>query len=185
MKNKYTLLRHAVTVKDPNKPVIEWDLTPDALIKINEYISEGKFDGITKIISSTESKAISTAKPILEYLNTNIFVNEDQKITIETLEEFVEVKREKRFLTDEEFLDQKKRELTNLDQVENGVESANQALKRFESGVQKLEEQHLGENILIITHGTIMTLYLAKINHDLESVFARWEKLKFCELVRI
>lgn len=175
MNNKYIFLRHAETVKDPNKPTPEWDLTPNALAKINEYISEKKFDGITKIHSSTEPKAVATGKPISMFLN----------LPIETLEEFVEVKREKKFLTDEEFLDQKKRELTNLDQIENGAESANQALTRFESGIKKLENKYSGENILIITHGTIMSLYVSQMHNDLENVFELWSKLKFCEMIVI
>lgn len=175
MKNKYLILRHAETIKGPNKPAPEWDLTADALEKINYYISERKFSDITKIVSSSEPKAVATGKPIAIHLN----------LPISEMEEFVEVKREKKFLTDEEFLDQKKRELTNLYQIENGVESANQALARFERGIQKLEEKYLDENILIITHGTIMTLYLAKINNDFGSIYENWKKLKFCDLIII
>ena len=178
MKNNYTFLRHAETIKDPNRPAPEWDLTPDALSKINEYISEGKFEGITKLYSSTESKAVATGKPVLNHLN-EIY----PELQIIEFPEFVEVKREKKFLTDEEFLDQKNRELRNLDKIENGVESANQALARFESGIQKIEDMNSSENILIITHGTIMTLYVAKVNNDFENVFENWKKLKFCELV--
>jgi len=90
MKNRYIILRHAETIKDPNKPAPEWDSTLDALEKINEYISEGKFEGITKIVSSTEAKAVATGKPISEFLN----------LPIDELEEFVEVKRERKFLND-------------------------------------------------------------------------------------
>lgn len=175
MKNKYILLRHAETIKDPNTHPKDWLLTSDGLEKINTYITEGKFNGITKILSSTESKAVATGKPIAEFLG----------LPIEEMEEFVEVKREKKFLTDDEFLDQKKRELTNLDEIENGVESANSALGRFEGGIQKLEKHYSGENILVITHGTIMTLYLAKLNDDFENIFKNWGRLKFCELISI
>ncbi len=174
MKNKYLLLRHAETSKDPSKPAPEWDLTPESLVTINQCITDGKFDGNTKIYSSTEPKAVATGNPIAKHLS----------LPIMELEEFVEVKREKKFLTDEEFLDQKKRELTNLNQIENGVESANQALARFESGIKKLEDKYSGENILIITHGTIMTLYLAKINNDFENVFENWKNLKFCDIAK-
>lgn len=175
MKNKYLILRHAETVKDSNVHPKDWLLTPDALTKISEYISTGKFDTVTKIVSSTESKAIATGKPISEYL----------KLPIIEMEEFVEVKREKKFLTDAKFLDQKKRELTNLDTVENDTESANEALKRFESGIAKLESENSSENILIITHGTMMSLYLAKQENNLQDVFTKWSKLQFCELVNL
>ena len=105
MKNKYTILRHAETIRDPNKNSVDWVLIPDALEKINEYIADGKFDKISKIISSTEPKAVATGKPILEYLKNKI-----PNLRVEELEELVEVKKGKKFLTDAEFANQKERE---------------------------------------------------------------------------
>ena len=43
-KNKYIFLRHAETMKDPTKHAKDWDLTPDALVKIQEYILENRFE---------------------------------------------------------------------------------------------------------------------------------------------
>ena len=174
-KNKYLILRHAETIKDPDKHPEDWLLTPDALEKINEYISEDKFVGITKIVSSTEPKAISTAKPISFHLN----------LQIEEMREFVEVKREKKFLTDEEFLIQKQKELEIRDEKVNGVESGNEAIERFKSGIQKLEEKLQNECILVITHGTIMTLFLAEYKNDFSNIFGDWKNLKFCELIEL
>jgi broad specificity phosphatase PhoE len=172
MKNRYLILRHAETVKDPEKHPKDWLLTPDALEKINEYISEGKFNGITKIVSSTEPKAVATGKPISKFLN----------LTVTEMEEFVEVKREKKFLTDKEFLIQKQKELELRNEKVNGVESGNEAIKRFKSGIEKLEQEFEDENILIITHGTIMTLFLADHKNDFSNIFENWKNLKFCEL---
>ena len=189
MKNQYTFLRHAETIKDPSKPAPEWDLTSEALDKINQHISQSKFDKISKIYSSTESKAVATGKPILEYLQSKLPNIKISDLGIYELEEFVEIKREKKFLTDTEFHDQKKRELTNLNQIENGVESANTALIRFEAGIQKLEEKYADvgnpENILIITHGTVLALYLSKMESDMKNVFSQWQKLQFCELIEL
>jgi len=173
MKNKYTLLRHAETIKDPDTHPKDWLLTSDSLDKIHEYITEGKLNSITKIVSSTEAKAVATGKPIAEYLN----------LPIEEMEEFVEVKREKKFLTDEEFLIQKQKELEARSERVNGVESGDEAVTRFKLGMQKLEEKYSGENILIISHGTIMALFLADHKNDFENIFERWEKIKFCEII--
>ncbi len=174
MKNKYTFLRHAETIKDSNKASIDWDLTPDALIQISEYLSSDKFKNITKIYSSTEPKAIATLKPIAQKLG----------LEINTLENFVEVKREKKFLTEAEFIDQKRRELTNLDQIENGVESGSAALARFMTGINILEEKYSDhekvENILICSHGTILTIYFATLLKQEENIFERFKKIKFC-----
>jgi broad specificity phosphatase PhoE len=185
MKNKYIFLRHAETIKDPNKNSVDWDLVPEALAFVNDYINQGEFENVTKIISSTESKAIATAKPVLEYLNNKRKIENKNKIVLELNEDFVEVKREKKFLTDEEFLDQKKRELANLDNIENGVESDRAALLRFIKGIEDAEDKYENENILIVSHGTIMTLYFAYLQNEMEDIFARWEKIKFCALGKV
>jgi broad specificity phosphatase PhoE len=173
MKNKYLILRHAETIKDPDKHPKDWLLVPDALEKINEYIDSDKFFKITRIISSTEPKAIVTGKPISEFFN----------LPITEMEEFVEVKREKKFLSDEEFLTQKQKELEIRNERINGIESGNEAIVRFNLGIEKLEKEFKNESILIITHGTIMTLFLADHKNDFLNVFENWKNLKFCELV--
>jgi len=175
MKNKYILLRHAETIKDPDTHPKDWLLTPDSLDKIHELIGGGRFNGITKIISSTEPKAVATGKPIAEYLN----------LPIEKMEEFVEVKREKTFLTDDEFLIQKQKELELRNERVNGVESGDEAIARFKFAIQKLEEKYYGENVLIITHGTILTLFLADHKNDFKNVFDNWKKLGFCEMLEM
>jgi broad specificity phosphatase PhoE len=175
MQNKYLILRHAETIKNPDKHPKDWLLTPDALEKINEYISDGKFNSITKIVTSTEPKAVATVKPISTHLN----------LPITEVEEFVEVKREKKFLTDEEFLIQKQKELEVRNEKVNGVESGDEAITRFKLGIEKLEEEFKDESILIITHGTIMTLFLADCKNDFLNIFENWKNLKFCELVEL
>jgi hypothetical protein len=37
-----------------------------------EYILESKFEGITKIVYSTEPKAVATGKPISEFINLSM-----------------------------------------------------------------------------------------------------------------
>jgi 2,3-bisphosphoglycerate-dependent phosphoglycerate mutase len=169
---KQPTLKDFEKIKDPNTHPKNWLLTPDSLDKIYEYIRIGRFGGITKIISSTEPKALATGKPIAEHLN----------LPVEEMEEFVEVKREKRFLTDNEFLIQKQKELEIRNEKVNGVESGDEAITRFKLGIQTLEEKYSGENILIITHGTIMTLFLADRNDSFNNIFEDWNKLKFCEI---
>ena len=176
MKNKYIFLRHAETVRTPEVASVDWPLTTDGLEKINEYIANGEFiradNKVTKIYASTEDKAIATVKPIAESLN----------LPIETLENFIELKREKKFLTDEEFADQKKRELINREQIENGVESANVALDRFVEGINLLEEKYFGEKILICSHGTILTLYFCHLLNDFSTIYERFSKVNFCAI---
>jgi broad specificity phosphatase PhoE len=172
MGNKFIFIRHAEVVKDPTKHPSQWVLTPDALITIDKYIKNGTFDEVTRIYSSTENKAIATGRPISDLLG----------IEIVKLDNFVELKRKKDFLSEEQFLDQKRRELEHLDDIENGVESASVALKRFQEGIDILESKFNNVTILVISHGTIMTLYFADLLGHMSNAFARWQRLKFCAL---
>jgi alpha-ribazole phosphatase len=185
MKNKYIFLRHAETQKLADTPVIDWPLVSEALLKINEYIENGEFENITKIISSTESKAIATAKPVLEYLNKKRKDKNQPEIVLELNENIVEVKRDKKFLTDEEFANQKMRELTNLEAIENGAESANVALERFLNAISEIEEKYDNENILIVSHGTILSLYFAYLQNEMQNVYERWKNIKFCAIGKV
>ena len=168
MKNKYIFLRHAETLRTPEVASIDWPLTDEAKVEIQKIINLD----VTKIYASREDKAIATVKPIAENL----------KLPIETLENFCELKREKKWLTDEGFIDQKKRELTNRDAIENGAESANTALNRFVEGVNILEEKYSGEKILICSHGTILTLYFCYILNDFSNIYERFTKVDYCSI---
>ncbi len=180
MKNTYSFLRHGETVKDPKAHPKDWVLTNEVQDTIKKLIDSGIFSNITKIVSSNEPKAVSTGKPILEFYKV---VNPDMEII--EYEEFAEVKREKKFLTDDEFLIMKQKELLTRDERVNGVESGNEALERFTKGILRLEEKYSGENILIITHGTILALYLADKRNEYEHIFEIWKNLNFCEVVKI
>ncbi len=125
MNNKYIFLRHAETIKDPDIDAKDWKLTAEALDKINEYNDIGVFDGVEVIVTSMENKAITTALPVSKKYNLNII----------NMEEFNEIGRSNKFLTNEEFLVQKKRQLTELDAEVDGGESGRSALSRFKSGI--------------------------------------------------
>lgn len=175
LKNNYFFLRHAETQKDPETNAKDWVLTDDALLKINEYINTGILKDVNIIFTSKENKAIATAKPItLKY----------GLLSLE-LENFNEIRRSNKFLNDEEFLIQKRNQMTNLSTEIDGGESGISAIERFEIGMQKIDEMFDNKTILIVTHGTIMSLYFAKIKNELPSAFERWQSLKFCALGEI
>ena len=172
MKNKYIFLRHAETIKDPNVHPKEWGLTPDALNKIQEYLKKKFFGQVTRIVSSGENKAYSTGVPIANEMG----------LEITQMPEFSEIGRSGKFLTDDEFLVQKRRQLTELDTEVDGGESGRNALERFKGGIAKLEAEHEGETFLIISHGTVLTLYFAELTGKWTRIFDRWKRLPFCAI---
>ena len=170
--NTYIFLRHAETEKDPSRPAVEWDLTQDALEKLQSHIKDCVFKKVGVVITSTENKAIATAKPICELLN----------LPSKEIANFDEVKRGTSYLSAEEFLAQKEKQLTRLDEVFDDAESARAALERFKQGIEILDRKYENQTILIVTHGTVLSLYFAEILGKLDEVFARWNALIFCAL---
>ena len=72
--------------------------------------------------------------------------------------------------------------MTDLETEVDGGESGRNALNRFKIGIEKLEEENNGKTILVVTHGTVMSLYFAELLNELPNAFLRWQKLKFCAL---
>lgn len=170
MKNTYIFLRHGETIKDPTVHPKEWKLTPEALTVINEYINLDIFKQVNFIYSSTENKSVATLRPIATALSKEII----------EVANFVEIGRSPKFLSDEEFLIQKKRQLTEHQSEVDGGESAEHALNRFKEGIEQIEKDHDGQTILVGSHGTVLSLYFADILNQMDQAYERWGKLPFC-----
>lgn len=168
--NTFIFLRHAETKKDPDKPAVEWGLADEALRALEDHVAHGVFANTSVIVTSTEPKAIATAAPLSTLLG----------VAPSTNKSFNEVARGTAFLSDQEFLNQKRKQLTDLDYIADGSESGRVALQRFILGVQELDKSHTDKTILIVTHGTIMSIYFASLLDRLDHVFERWSKLLFC-----
>ncbi len=170
MNNTYIFLRHGETIKDPAVHPKEWKLTPKALTVINEYLNLDIFKQVNFIYSSTENKSIATLKPIANFLSKKII----------EVENFVEIGRSPKFLSDEEFLVQKKRQLTEFQVEVDGGESAEHALNRFKEGIGQIEKYYNNKVVLIGSHGTVLSLYFANILNKMDQAYERWGKLPFC-----
>ncbi len=168
--NTYIFLRHGETIKDPTIHPKEWELTSEALTVINEYLYLDIFKQVNYIYSSTENKSVATLKPIAKFLSKEII----------EVANFVEIGRSQKFLSEEEFQIQKKRQLTEYQTDVDGGESAEHALNRFKEGVEQIEKTHNGQIILIGTHGTVLSLYFADVLNQMDQVYERWSKLPFC-----
>ncbi|MHA2069338.1 MAG: phosphoglycerate mutase family protein, partial [Candidatus Thorarchaeota archaeon] len=57
------LMRHGKTEFDQNLPVLDWSLTKEGLHQAEDLASTGIFDSIDRIFSSSEPKALQTARP--------------------------------------------------------------------------------------------------------------------------
>ncbi|MFX0062282.1 MAG: histidine phosphatase family protein [Candidatus Hermodarchaeota archaeon] len=174
MVNTFYFLRHAQTTVDLSRPSKEWVLSEIGIKQCRELASSNIFSKIDVIICSTEKKTSLTAQPFAELVNKPIFthtgLNEigSDKLPLQNTQEFEKL-RLKCF--------------KNLDYAEYGWESSRNALKRLKSAIGEINTQYTDKTILIVSHGTILSLYFADllgiINRGTE-VFKRWKQLGFC-----
>ena len=119
------------------------------------------------IYSSSEAKAVETAKILAETLSLTHKVNPG-------LAEFDRPALS--IVSEEDHFDRYEPLFTNPEEPYLGSESANAALERFESAIKEIIKEPLEDERLVVTHGTVMSLFLNKYNEELDG-FDVWKKL--------
>ena len=128
------------------------------------------FSKIEGIVHSNENKAKLTADFIAKETGAETYV----------LDEFDELKRNhKGFLTDEEYRARVRETLTNWEQPVQDWESGEDALARFMDGVRRTNMMFHNKNVLIVSHGLVLTLYFSALTHFWKIAYERWVQLKF------
>ncbi len=170
MTNSLYFLRHAETKFDPALPIIEWSVTPEGLAKTKELASTDAFGVIEGIVHSSEKKARQTADVFAEGLNVQMY----------ELPGLDELKREHEVtLTDEEYRARVHDVFMNMDDNLPSWESGAGALRRFESAVNKINLMFHRKNVLVVSHGIVLTTYFCKMKNFEAIAFERWSQLKW------
>ncbi|MHA2152067.1 MAG: histidine phosphatase family protein [Candidatus Thorarchaeota archaeon] len=170
MSNSIYILRHAETKVDLSTPARNWSITPDGKQKARELASNEAIGSIHGIVHSSEKKAHQTADAIAEGLDVQMY----------ELSGLDELKREHEGkLTEEEYRERVRDTLQNMDESVTGWESGASALKRFESAVRKVDIMFHKKNIVVVSHGIVLTAYFCKLKNFQPIAFERWTQLKF------
>jgi len=170
MSTRIIFLRHAETKKDPNIHAAEWMLSEEGERQASRVSEIPIMNEADFLYSSNEKKAFLTVEPLAKKLTK----------TIQQFSFFDEVVRGEKFLTKEEFEQEKSRQLQDLDYKAFNGESGNDALVRFKEGVKKISGENPGRTSLIVSHGTILNIYFADLLSMQELLPERWNKTKFC-----
>jgi broad specificity phosphatase PhoE len=172
MNNTLVFLRHAATKKDKEIPVSEWILTEEGKDDALKLIDDEYLLDFDVIITSTEKKAYQTAKPLADKLGKEI----------RQIKELSELNRDSgELMTKEEYDKMKVKIFEDMNYTDFGWETTQHALDRFKKAVDKVEKEYDGKKILIVAHGTVMTLYFAFLQNKLDSLMERWKGLGFCD----
>lgn len=162
------LIRHSTVKIEPEKQADTWQLSEEGRVRIRLLAQKLKPYAIQRLISSPQEKAIQTAEAI----------SEEFKIECGIQAGLEEHHRETThyFQNRAEFLATIQSLFENPDHLVYGEESANQALERFEIALNKCLSDYPNESIGLVTHGTVLALFIAKYNNL--DVFAFWQSLE-------
>ena len=165
MKN-IILVKHSLPEIVPTIPAKEWRLSKSGQVRCKALAEKLESYLPDIFISSVEPKAVETAQIIANLLNKPFS-------TFEGLHEHDRTGVD--FLDKEQFEAKVNDFFAHPDRLVLGKETANQAVERFSKALSSVEVEHPDKNIVVVAHGTVITLFVEKFN-NLE-VFSFWKKL--------
>lgn len=147
-------IRHSQTQPNPNIPSRLWPLTEEGRRRCKPLTEQLISYDLDVIVTSNESKAIETGELVAQKL----------EIPCRVMENFHEHARESApyFDTKEEFLEAIDNLFSRPDELVFGDETALQASERFTGAVESVLTTYPQENVAIVTHGTVLSLFASQ-----------------------
>jgi broad specificity phosphatase PhoE len=168
MHSALIFLRHAETKKDETLLDEQWTITDAGKKSAEKMADTGVFDDVDVIISSNMKRAYQTAEPFAARLGEKII----------RVPEFNEISRRKaKMINKKDYEAIKARMFVDLDFAPGGWETARSALSRFKKASEKMDMKYENKKILIVTHGTVMSLFFASLQNKMYMLHTRWGNL--------
>ena len=152
--SRLVLVRHSKPEIEPDRPASAWKLD-EVGRRRSELLAARLRDFSPAVVwSSKEPKAVETAE----------FVSAALAVPAQTADGLEEHHRDgvPYFDTQSEFEAAVEQLFDEPDRLVLGTETAEQALRRFTAAIDRVIEVGHADNI-VVTHGTVMTLYLAAV----------------------
>jgi 2,3-bisphosphoglycerate-dependent phosphoglycerate mutase len=164
---KLILIKHAPPEVNPSISSEQWHLGEKGRKLCVPLAEKIRPLGPARIVSSTEPKAIETAQEVAKVLAIPM-------ATHEGLEEHD--RRDVPHMRSGEFISMMELMFRRPDELVLGNETADEALARFESAVDDVLSEAGDQTTAIVTHGTVLALFLARHNRDRKG-FDLWRQL--------
>jgi broad specificity phosphatase PhoE len=168
MSRKLILVRHSAVAQIPGVPSHEWKLSADGRSLSRHFALQLAPHNLNTFITSEEAKARETGEIMAGILSlpcqTAPGLQEHARQTMPYYERVAD------------FTAAIAHFFAHPDELVLGEETAAQALHRFETAVQHILKAHPVGNLAIVTHGTVLSLFLHHHNPNLD-VFEFWQKL--------
>jgi broad specificity phosphatase PhoE len=166
-------VKHAQPVLDPSRPAREWVLGRDG------EEQAGRLAGMLRkylpfqLVSSREPKALRTSE----------IVGQQLRVATTAVEDLRELDRPALpILSRQDHEALNARVFLERDRAVIGAESAVSALDRFTYALSGLLDRTSPQNVVVITHGTVIALFVANANPAVDA-FTLWKRLQCSSFV--
>ncbi len=154
MKKYLILVKHSLPQIVENLPAHEWRLSADGQARAQRLAERLSRFQPEIIVSSVELKAMETAGIVANSFG----------LAYQCLQDIHEHKRNATpFLSKDEFESAVHEFFQKPDALVFGSETANQSHKRFCDAVNNILNSHRDKTIVIIAHGTVISLFVARL----------------------
>jgi broad specificity phosphatase PhoE len=149
------LARHALPEIDPDRPARTWALSEAGRLSCIALAEKLAAYDLAAVVTSVEPKARETGEIVAGRLSlpveTAIGLHEHERETVG-------------WLGREQFETSVADLFARPGVLVFGEETADQAHRRFAAAVREALDQHPAGNVAIVTHGTVMSLFVARAN---------------------
>jgi broad specificity phosphatase PhoE len=166
------LVRHALPAVDPAVPAVEWDLGDDGRRSCGALADLLALYEPRVVVTSRERKAVETGRLIADALG----LRREEEDGLHDHD-----RRDTGWLEQGRFLAAMEALFAHPSRVVFGLESAVAAHARFTSALNRVERLNPTGTLVVVTHGTVMSLFGA--GGDASDAHVIWKRLGFPALM--
>ncbi len=174
MPSHLIFVRHAAVHIDPAISSHQWPLTADGRSTTHRLAHHLKTYQPGRIVTSNEAKARATGAALAEVLTLPLSAADGLQEHDRRGVPYFENKGDFEAAVVNFF--------THPDELVFGMETAVEATNRFTEAVNKLCQSHPQENLIIVTHGTVLTLFMRQTNPQIDPLVF-WRSLAMPEAI--
>jgi len=167
------LITHAHTQQKRDADATRWDLSPAGYEQAAGLARLPFWDGVDRIVVSSEAKTRLTVGPVLA----------ERRLPLTVDPRYDELRRGSGWVDD--YGAQVAEVFANPAHSIGGWESASAALARFLAGIHALADAFPAETIALVGHGLTFSLFRAYLLGQAQVNFADWQRLSFCALAEV
>jgi probable phosphoglycerate mutase len=170
------LVKHAAPEIDPDRRATAWPLSFEGRRKVADLTARLEPYAPDQIVASPTLKAFETGRILAEEL----FIPIDTHPGLQEQD-----RRSVPWLTTRAFREGVHSAMQRPEELVFGDETAGDAVRRFESAIDEILAGHPHGTVVIVTHGTVMSLFLGRRLHlDPFDLWGRLEMPAFAALDR-